>query len=295
MTVAAPPQPPQVSEPARDDCGEALIKEAKQRARRRRWCYGVAVLVAIAAVVAFSIVAGGTPPPHRAARNVPTPPTPPIRLGAPLVAGADAGSTLLASWGSMLVYADGRVIWIGGDERHLSPGGLALVRAGRVALEDLSYSTQKGAFDRTRAEWHQVWAEPTARKYQPDKYAVCPNSFTPGQSIDPTRALGLYPAPAQARLAGKQRTFDPSIGVASESEPHQLMQCFEVTAAESSTLYQIFDANGSIYHGFSDDEGADSQWFAGFDKRATENNPQGPFLTASPIYPHGQPMGVFHG
>jgi hypothetical protein len=84
--------------------------------------------------------------------------------------------------------------------------------------------------------------------------------------------------------------FPAPTGFASESEPHQLRQCFEVTAAESSTLYQIFDANGSIYHGSSDDEGADSEWFAGFDKRATEKHPQGPFLIANRIYPHGQPI-----
>ena len=72
MTVAAPPQPPQLSESAGHDPGEALIKEAKQRARRRRWIYGgAAVVVAIAAVAAFSRSRGSTSPPHRAARDVP--------------------------------------------------------------------------------------------------------------------------------------------------------------------------------------------------------------------------------
>ncbi len=134
--------------PPRHDPGEALFKEAKQRARRRRWIYGAAAtVVAIAAVAAFTIPTSGTAPPNDATPHVPAPPA--VPLGAPLVQGPDSASTLLTSWGQthvgyILVYADGRVLFTsdglgaladflpfsGIAERHLSARGLDLVRAG---------------------------------------------------------------------------------------------------------------------------------------------------------------------
>jgi len=117
MKIAAPPEPPLVhaGDSVKDDTTEALIKEARQRARRRRWIYGGAVVVlAIASVAAFMLPGGPSSPPG-AAPAAPKPPTP---LGPPLVQGPDAASTLLTSWGGMhvgyvFVYADGRVIWGG--------------------------------------------------------------------------------------------------------------------------------------------------------------------------------------
>ena len=108
-----PPEPGPVDEPAGEDPGEALIKEAKQRARRRRLLYGAVALVAAIAAVAAITRPGGPSAPHADARAAPKPPTP---LGAPLVVGPDAASTLLTSWGQfhvgyVFVYADGRVIW----------------------------------------------------------------------------------------------------------------------------------------------------------------------------------------
>ena len=85
MTVAAPPRPPQVDESAGHDPGEALIKEAQQRARRRRWIYGgAAIVVAIAAVAAFTIPAAAARRP-RTTRRRDVPRRPPSPLGAPLV------------------------------------------------------------------------------------------------------------------------------------------------------------------------------------------------------------------
>src|SRR5262245_34756499 len=113
MPVVAPPRPPRVDEPAGDEAGEALIREAKQRARRRRFVYcGAAAIVAIGPLGAFAALATSTAPPDAGARPEPNPPTP---RGAPLVVGADAGSTMLASWaqfhtGYVFVYGDGRVI-----------------------------------------------------------------------------------------------------------------------------------------------------------------------------------------
>jgi hypothetical protein len=123
MKVAAPPrqvepfdvEPFRIDGSDRDDPTEALIKEARQRARRRRLLYGVfAVLVAIAAVVAVSIGSSSTSPPQDAAPDVGARSA--VPLGEPLVVGPDDESTLLTSWGDMhvgyvFVYADGGVVW----------------------------------------------------------------------------------------------------------------------------------------------------------------------------------------
>jgi hypothetical protein len=104
-----------VEDPLGEDPAEALIKEAKQRARRRRLIYGIAaVLVAIAAVAVFSIGSSSDSPPPAAVPAVSA--SRPSPLGEPLVVGADAASTLLTSWGEIhigyvFVYADGRVVW----------------------------------------------------------------------------------------------------------------------------------------------------------------------------------------
>src|SRR5262245_51508281 len=108
-------EPLQVYEPAGEDPGEALIKEAKQRARRRRFLYGCgALLVAIAGFAAFSSWSSDAAPPNHATPHMPAPSV--VPLGAPLVVGPDTASTLLTSWGQfhvgyVFVYADGRVIW----------------------------------------------------------------------------------------------------------------------------------------------------------------------------------------
>jgi hypothetical protein len=116
-------------------------------------------------------------------------------------------------------------------------------------------------------------------------------------------------APAQALLAGRQHTYDPSIGTASWSSsstaasPEHAVECFEVTAAEASALYQILDANGQIIHDggslyeqfFNEARRPTARgWWAGANRivdlpdalRANEENLN--VLIASPVFPHGQ-------
>jgi hypothetical protein len=329
-----PFEPLPVAEPAGDDPGEALIKEAKQRARRRRLLYGaVAVVVAIAAVAAFTIPTSSTPPPNDATPHVPAPPA--VPLGAPLVQGPDASSTLLTSWGQIhvgyaFVYADGRVIWypdIGARvdpdtqvtgaqrrrradgvpapdgefryeviERRLSPHGLELVRAGELTPRQFLNSYP----DPHRRE--ELWAEPTARLYEASTYAIC---HTPANLAPASAQL---PASAQALLSGKQRTVDPKIGWSASSEPMsgylQMFaelelafpsDCFEVTAAEASTLYQILDANGLISHDGSPTTPSagtpPSAWFGGSRFAEIRGGQYSvPQISSEPIYPHGQPV-----
>jgi hypothetical protein len=284
MTVAAPPRPSQLREPAgQDHPGEALIKEARRRARRRRWIGSAAALaVAIAGVAAFSLA--NTAPPHGAARNVPPRPRPqPVT---PQVQGPDAASTLLASWGGFpfgwaFVYADGRMIWHydggywsnadppGARERRLSPHGLDLIRTGKIAPGDFLRGSPY--------LWHhpqeKLWAEPTARPYEPSKYAI----WYPEWMGDADRAFDQLPPAAQAVLRGKERTYDPNIGTDTwprglgdlegrppSYPPFPPIEGFEVTAAEASALRQTFGDGLAAY-------------------------------TFLAIYPHGQPLTWFGG
>ena len=180
-------------------------------------------------------------------------------------------------------------------ERRLSPHGLELVRAGKLTPRQFLDSYP----DPHRVE--ELWAEPTARLYEASTYAIC---HTPA---DLAPASAQLPASAQALLSGKQRTVDPKIGWSSEPMPGDLemvaelelafpSDCFEVTAAEASTLYQILDANGLFSQPGSwpgPSAGTPpSGWIAG--SRVAELRPGAwysvPHISSEPIYPHGQPV-----
>jgi hypothetical protein len=219
-----------------------------------------------------------------------------------LVVGPDAASTLLASYGRVhfgyvFVYGDGRVVLLPdigarpledfGDfgtsgsaviERRLSPQGLERVQDGQVAPEDLlawgdpSYSTT------------ELWAEPTARLYEPSTYAIC--YFTP-PAFPPTHAMSVASLPpvVQPLLDGRLRTYDPTIAFANPemdafTRSVQPMDCFELTTAETARLYRVLDANGWVPHPPDQPEAPLLEWYAW----------AGGAVIATPIYPHGQPV-----
>jgi Tol biopolymer transport system component len=85
VTVTAPPRPPRPSDPLdRDELEalvEALIEEARQRARRRRRIYSAAAaVVALGGAVVFTVF-------DRAAQSQTASPAPTAQTGAPAVAG----------------------------------------------------------------------------------------------------------------------------------------------------------------------------------------------------------------
>jgi hypothetical protein len=92
------------------------------------------------------------------------------------------------------------------------------------------------------------------------------------------------PEPVRAVLDGKQRSYDPSIGTADWEFPgtasgqRGMTDCFELTAAETSTLYQIIDANGFI--GQDPIQGAQG-WVRVFRYRDLSFAPEA-------VFPHGQ-------
>lgn len=97
VTVTAPPRPNdpiafQKLEP--EACAEALIEEARQRARRRRRMYGA--VVALVALVGVGVTVFG-----RTAQSQPTAATAPFRAG-PSAAGPDGGNVRIDLTGTML-------------------------------------------------------------------------------------------------------------------------------------------------------------------------------------------------
>ena len=133
MAVSAPPRPgPSVD--AEPDRFEALIEEARQRARRRRQTYGT-VALGIAAVVAATVALNRPDASHS------EPPGLDIPAGAATTASPTA--ELVASmhlWHAvsahgdvwLYLYVDGRLIWGGGyenwRERRLTPDAVAGVQ-----------------------------------------------------------------------------------------------------------------------------------------------------------------------
>ena len=86
MTVTAPPRPPRQSDPVdREEIEalvQALIEEARQRARRRRRLYGtVAVVIALVGVAIFTLF-------ERTAQSQTASPAHAVQTGGPAVAGS---------------------------------------------------------------------------------------------------------------------------------------------------------------------------------------------------------------
>jgi hypothetical protein len=218
MSVIAPPDPPPVEEHELDpgsagDDPEALIEEARQRARRRRLKYAAATAVLALIGVSLMTVVGRPDPSQSASSGSPAP-------AGPL--DQDDAAAIVAKYGAfhvgfVFVYADGRVIsmpdlgayWpptagykpgTGAPrlfERRLTAAGVDLVRSGAV---------QPAVFlDRPSLLPAGIWADPEFKTYEPSRYAICLGDG--GWTDDPTRLIGRLPAAAQTVLRGKERTY----------------------------------------------------------------------------------------
>jgi hypothetical protein len=154
-------------------------------------------------------------------------------------------------------------------ERRLSSRGLKLVRAGQLAAKDIVVPDLGRVTPEMRrtvdpSRWplpispyqrFELWAEPTARTYEPSKYAIC--------NLAPDAWAG-FPPTVQALLAGKERNYDPILGTRHWSAPGERsaepMKCFELTSADASTLHRIADSDHRLLY---------ESW---------------------PVYPHGHPV-----
>jgi hypothetical protein len=138
--------------------------------------------------------------------------------------------------GWVFVYADGRVIWMPDAsppesalrfsilELRLTPAGVDLVRSGALPPETFLHQPMSLPGD--------AFEDPEIKTFVPSRYAVCFNAGF----LDPSRAVGLLPGPAQALLRGKERTYRAPHFIAPHGE-----RCSEVTTEEVFALAQIFN------------------------------------------------------
>jgi hypothetical protein len=258
VTVTAPPRPPATGDLVDWGDPEALIAEARQRARRRRRRYA-AIVAVLALLVSSVLVVFGRPEPPQSLS-----PEPPRTLPIPPDPGDAATIVALfakfqAGW--VLVYGDGRVIRhsdlvSGGSgdmfERRLTATGLDLVRSGAIGL---------GAILRTAPLPADTWADPEFKPYVPSRYAACldpgnPDGFLGIRPGHATAILGRLPAAAQPLLRGKEHTY--SSVLFSPSGPP--VECFEVSTAEALVFFKTLLRAGFAFKAWVDGDGESHSW-----------------------------------
>jgi len=146
MTVCAP-EAPQVREPEGDDLRDALIREARRRARRRRLLYVGVAAGMIAAVAAAGIFVSATSPITLAPKTVDDLMPPAGAVQSSPETGELVAAIVKSDDGAWYLYSDGRLISIdhrgsppGWMEQRLTPAGVERVRSEFLAsgLFDLS-------------------------------------------------------------------------------------------------------------------------------------------------------------
>ena len=162
MTLIAPPAVHDAPPTAVED---AVIKEARRRARRRRIRQGIAVAAVGVAALAALMVRDFQPPRSNDS---------PARAQDGDISLPVSGSArLVASWGLIhvgwvLVYDDGRVLSYPDHspvlERRLTPSGIAAVRAGSLELHSLMSRVTAPAGS---------WVDSEGHEYRPSAYAAC--------------------------------------------------------------------------------------------------------------------------
>lgn len=212
---------------------DAVIKEARRRARRRRVHQGIAVAAVGAAVVA-ALAIRASPPPRGGGSpaisqdgslgltEIPAPVSGPARL--------------VASWGLVhvgwvLVYDDGRVLSSPDGypvlERRLTPSGVAAVRAGSVTLYSLLSRSQV----MTPAS---IWVDSEGREYRPAAYAAC--LWANRNHAGEVRAM---PAAARKVLSGAPPARVGHAGTHSRvaaSDVTSAWNCLRIDSAELAAL-----------------------------------------------------------
>jgi hypothetical protein len=277
VTVTAPPRPPATGDPVDWGDPEALIAEAKQRARRRRRRYAAAVALLVLAATSLMVVFGR---PEPSQSSLPEPPV------LPVPADPDDAASIVAKygnvdWGWVVVYGDGRVIKMFSArppldyteqlfERRLTAKGLDLVRSGAIQpmallpLQDRMWHCgpvhripggTSNCVEITRAP-AEVWADAEAKPYVPSRYAACLGTsghldeIPQGQA---TEIVGRLPAAARQLLGDKELRsysndlFPPSdLGLAPWL-PDPPVECFEVSTQEAIVLFKTLRQAGFAF------------------------------------------------
>jgi hypothetical protein len=278
MTVIAPPRPRETGDPREESSCEALIEEARSRARRRRRIYGG--LAAVLAVAAVAVVPheGGT-----SGEDV----VPPSKSDAPGLAAVperSEASSIVAEWVTygtwVLLYGDGRVLsqmGFGGTivERRLSQPGWDALRAGDIHLRDVV----SGPNPVLRSD---VWWEVRSRLYVPSIVALCPdrvvNAAGDTVAADPTDVVALLPSALQPLLRDTEQMFTPTHSTA-EGLVYPV-ECWAVPSEHATTIKQLFAAAPGFLAA-----GPEHGWSFGYSSSSVEL-----VFGENPILPHGEWM-----
>lgn len=186
--------------------------------------------------------------------------------------------------GLVLVYADGRVIWMKAAtgslyEQHLTREGVDLVLSG--AIEPTTFLEG----------WHEVpdlppgaWADPTIRPYVPARYAACFESYSDLRVVDPAGFVDRLPPAARDIFQGKERTFDrEETPDGPANAAYTPARCFEVTTAEALAVAESLSEAGF------EPEGPNREvWAMGRDPSGSGEQIM---LIFTPLLPHG--MWIF--
>jgi hypothetical protein len=124
-------------------------------------------------------------------------------------------------------------------EMRLSPAGVDLFRSGSTSLREEIFDWvlyQCPGVACVSPLPAKAWEDAEIRAWVPSKYAIC--YLGPRDYIEPSRVVGLLPAPAQALLGGKERTYHPDPG-----GPHPV-ECSEVTTEQARSLDEILGDAG---------------------------------------------------
>jgi hypothetical protein len=227
MAVTSPPHRLQASPTGSFDGeqtpAQALIEEARRRARRRRWGYAAAVIGVVGALAVTLIGPGGP------SEQLPAAPAEPaaLPLGVPSPTADPAGaSTLVTSFvqihvGYAYVYADGQVIWYretplvpDAPSSNADPSGIRRLDRPRTRTLTPKQVVVGEVPD-------HLWVEPTSEVWTDSDYAVClQRAYHDGRgwelSNDPV-GLDVLPVATAAQLA-QARPVPPPTGTA-EAEP----------------------------------------------------------------------------
>ena len=239
---------------------ERLVRRRDRKRRNRRVSAGVVGIAVF--VAAIWIVTSGGVFDRSQTPAVPGPETGPTFTIAPKDAAGlvglppsgavpstpEEGEYVLGGWGPhngwVYLYTDERVIWSpdGGTiyELRLSAAGVDLFRSASVSLKEevfnwvLNQCPGVGCVSPPLPV--NAWDDAEIRAWVPSKYAIC--YLGPRDDIEPSRVVGLLPAPAQALLGGKERTYRP------DPEHSRHVECSEVTTEQARSLDEILDDAG---------------------------------------------------
>ena len=82
-----------------------------------------------------------------------------------------------------------------------------------------------------------MWAD-RIRLYVPSRYAICYFGRR-GRRLDASSTVGLFPAPVEALLRSKERTYDVTRGIA-----HDRAECSTVTTEVARSILEILRDRG---------------------------------------------------